>query len=506
MSTIQRPHTLTVELLASALLAALGLVGQAGCGSDVVINNQSSTSGGGGNGGMGSSTASSSSSTSTTSSSGVAGGGGTGTGECINPMPIIVNGIDTGVDICAGGQYLRREAVECPTNFPDTNPCCGTCPDGMICNTQGEIACTCTTACTNDSQCMPNELCLCGQTAGTCVPALCKTGADCPDGQSCTSWDTTLGCLYLQFACTTPADTCSGNADCSATPNLFCAVQADGHRECVPGGCAIGRPFFVDGEVRTAPVLVRGDWRCPTPKPSLDGIDESMRGELAEAWERTARMEHASIAAFARFSLQLLSLGAGPDLIERTNQAMVDETRHARMAFAISSAYRGTPVGPGPLLVDNALEGANDAASILRLCIREGCVGETVAAMEAGEAASHCEDSAVALLLTQIARDEATHAELAYRTLKWALSTLGEEIKHVLRDEIERIQVELSTSPHTWPSAHEMALLSYGVVIGGEQLIIRRKVLAEVVLPCLSALLSIEPAKQEAPALDASAS
>lgn len=133
-------------------------------------------------------------------------------------------------------------------------------------------------------------------------------------------------------------------------------------RACVPGGCAIGRPFLVDGEARTAPLSRRLDWATAGVSPDLDGLDDVTRSELASAWERTAQMEHASIAAFARFSLQLLSLGAPADLIERTNKAMVerDPARARRAAFALASAYRKAPVGPGRLVADGALDGSDE--------------------------------------------------------------------------------------------------------------------------------------------------
>jgi hypothetical protein len=403
-------------------------------------------------------------------------------------MPILVNGIDTGIDVCAGGEYRRREAVTCPTNFPDTNPCCGMCPDGMICSTGGEVACSCVTACTDDSQCGANELCMCGQTAGTCVSAKCKTGADCAPGEECKSWDTTLGCLYLEFACTTPTDTCEGDIDCSQQ-NSFCAVKPDGHRECTPGGCVIGRPFLVEDEARTAPPVRRIDWIEGGIRPSLDGIETSIRAELAAAWEQAARMEHASIAAFARSSLQLLALGAPPDLIERTNRAMADETRHARAAFALASAYRGEGIGPGSLPIAGALDEGSDIGAIIRLVIREGCVGETVAAVEAGEGEEKAMDPVVRDVLGMIASDESEHAELAWRTVRWALGAFGDEVRTAVLKEIELIEAELRGHPAASRSPRDEVLLRHGIVTSAARGPMRRAVLRSAVLPCLNALL-----------------
>ena len=65
-------------------------------------------------------------------------------------------------------------------------------------------------------------------------------------------------------------------------------------------------------------------------------------------------MEHASVAAFARFTLHLMSLGAPAALVERSNAALADETLHAKLAFAIASGYAGRAIGPGPLAIDGA--------------------------------------------------------------------------------------------------------------------------------------------------------
>jgi len=331
---------------------------------------------------------------------------------------------------------------------------------------------------------------MCGDPAGVCVAADCATGADCGAGQDCTSWDSSLGCLYLSFACTTPADTCGGDADCNVPPDTFCAIQPDGHRACMSGGCAIGRPFLVRDDVRTAALTRRTDWVDVQVRPNLEGLSQTLRAELSRAWGRAGQMEHASIAAFARFSLQLLSLGAPPDLVERTNAAMIDETRHARVAFALASAYGDAVVGPAALAIDGALAALN-AADIVRLAIREGCIGETVAAFEAGEAAARANDPEVKRLLEMIARDESSHAELAWRFVTWAARELGDEVGRVVREELVMLARETSiggVSANDTFSPDDEELLAHGVASDHARAVIRRAAIVGVVAPCLDAL------------------
>ena len=66
----------------------------------------------------------------------------------------------------------------------------------------------------------------------------------------------------------------------------------------------MGRPFLVEGQARLAPRAARADSRALSLHPRLEQLDAAPCAELAEEWTRIALMEHASIAAFARISLQ----------------------------------------------------------------------------------------------------------------------------------------------------------------------------------------------------------
>jgi len=105
---------------------------------------------------------------------------------------------------------------------------------------------------------------------------------------------------------------------------------------------------------------------------------------VGAAWREVGLMEHASIAAFARFTLALLAVGAPSELVMDSNAAAIDETRHAKLCFALASEYLGEPVGPGELCVEGALDGLS-LEQLVVTTIAEGCVGETVAAVEAAE-------------------------------------------------------------------------------------------------------------------------
>jgi hypothetical protein len=204
--------------------------------------------------------------------------------------------------------------------------------------------------------------------------------------------------------------------------------------QCCYGFCAgscCGRPLLVGGEARIAPAVERADWAA-TYDPQLAGLSTAERSALADKWLNDARFEHASIASFARFCLDLLAFGAPPELVERAQRAMGDEIAHARACFALASAYAGRALGPGRLEL-RGVEPSCSLAEAAAAAVREGCVNETVAALTAQRQAERTADPVVRAVLERIASDEAGHAELAFRFVAWALQTGDAAVHYAVR-------------------------------------------------------------------------
>ena len=250
-----------------------------------------------------------------------------------------------------------------------------------------------------------------------------------------------------------------------------------------------GRPFLVDHTPRTAPATRRRDYAAPTPV-RLDGIPPESRAALAAEWTRVGLLEHASVAAFARFALQLLGLGAPPALLDACQQAMQDETRHTRIAFGLASAYAQTPLGPGPLTLDGALDSPSGdlLAHVTMNTFLEGCIGETVAVLDAREGAAHAADPEVRQALSQIARDEERHAQLAWRFLDWALAQRPELALPLLARARAQLASKPSNTPDTTRASTEPALLEHGILPLAQKLQLETRALEHVILPCLVAL------------------
>lgn len=437
--------------------------------------------------------------------------GGSGNAHpCKDPQPLLVNGQPTGVESCGPGAVRRREALTCPEAMPRVNPCtatnmncsadtdCNAGPHGYCAFNQGgggaPSSCNCNYGCTNDSECADGQRCLCGDPVGRCVPAACSTSSDCQSGFDCV---TPVGaCSAPSLNCQTKADECSSDDDCPTTG--YCGVGTDGQRVCTMNGCAgLGRPFLVEGAARLAEVCARRDY-AKADVLTLAGLTRAERLMLAEHWTRVGLMEHASVAAFARFTLQLLALGAPAELVRQSCGAQADETEHAMLAFAFASAYAESPLGPGPLDMSGALPPL-DARQVLGDVIREGCIGETLAAVEAEHGAEHAADPAVRAALSGIARDETRHAALAWRFVGWLLDAQP-ELRAFARAELARAAAEVRAG--TLPPARDGAekKRALGMIDERERAELQRDALERVVVPAATALLGAPAERTCAPA------
>jgi hypothetical protein len=173
---------------------------------------------------------------------------------------------------------------------------------------------------------------------------------------------------------------------------------------------------------------------------------------------------------------------------------MGDEIRHAALAFGLASAYAGRDLGPGPLQLDGALSTERGAslAEMAAAVVREGCVGETLAAFEATAARDAATDPEVRAALAVIARDEAEHAALAYRCVAWALGRGGAPVRAAVAAAFAEALGALP-APAPDPGGDPAALRALGVLPPAERRDAALACLAEVVAPCAQALLA-EPA------------
>jgi len=184
-------------------------------------------------------------------------------------------------------------------------------------------------------------------------------------------------------------------SSCPQGYRLGCGCSDGRHhwKESIPSnywtGCRTGDPFCYgrpymtadQGYIQAKTTQLHSQWIADL-HPFMKGISQEKRQQLSEQWLQSALSEHASVASFSRFTLQLLSVGAPPELIHKAQQAAVDEIRHAQLAFGLASAYAGHSISPGNY--DSHIVSVNpDMFEMCTLTAMEGCVSETFATLSA---------------------------------------------------------------------------------------------------------------------------
>lgn len=261
----------------------------------------------------------------------------------------------------------------------------------------------------------------------------------------------------------------AGGSCCYQVMRLSCAVP--------------GRPLRVNGTV-CLPEVVSGDALPFMEEPDLDA---NARAVLAELWCEGGRFEHASVAAFARTTMQLMALGAPAELIAASQQASLDELEHARLCFALASRFAGRALRPGRLPVDATHYEKVGLADLAAEMVVGGCVGETVAALTAVEQLERATDREVRAALERIAEDEANHAELAWRIVVWAWGEGGSSVRAEIAAAFES---ELERREESTVRSMARATESHGHLSPWKERAIRQRILTEVVGPCARVVMA----------------
>ncbi len=278
-----------------------------------------------------------------------------------------------------------------------------------------------------------------------------------------------------------------------------CSTYAEGPKDegdtccyqMVESQCLGGRPFTIGGTARFATVNSGASWLA-TDRPASDISSPALNKRLEKAWLADALAEHASIASFARFTLQLMAVGAPPELIAQSQQASLDEIQHARDCFSLASRFAGRQISPGALTMDGAIETLT-IAELAVATLHEGGIGETVAALAAAEQLAYARDPQTRDVLARIAEDEADHADLAWRVLSWCLRAEPGRVRQALARELAELKATDTSHERHFGSLsadddkqwHEMGRLT-----PHELARLTRQTKVSVIVPCLEALLS----------------
>jgi hypothetical protein len=189
-------------------------------------------------------------------------------------------------------------------------------------------------------------------------------------------------------------------------------------------GFSRGRQLRRRGRVMLPRVVAGRAWShtkvsVVTPSPIPAG--------LADQWRENGRSEHASVAAFARLTLDLVALGAPPHLVSASQADAIDEVRHAELCFSLARSLDGKEEDPAPFPAARRARTLPPTrtlglATLAVHSLVDGALHEGVSARIIAKLAKRSDVPAIRGVLKEIAADEGRHAAHGWDVVEWCLS------------------------------------------------------------------------------------
>jgi hypothetical protein len=211
-----------------------------------------------------------------------------------------------------------------------------------------------------------------------------------------------------------------------------------------------GRQLRRFGRVLLPPVRAGGSWAASELTVT---VPDEARAALAAQWRENGRTEHASVAAFARLTLDLMALGAPPALIAGANRDSLDEIRHAGLCFSLARALDGSSQSPGAFPEPTRARTLPRlrALALAKLAVDsliDGALHEGVSARIIARLARRCEEPATRAVLKELAADEGRHAAHGWQVVDWCLEEGGQKVAQALRGALRSVPTRMhSTLP-----------------------------------------------------------
>ena len=435
---------------------------------------------------------------------------------CNSPMPILnMQDRESGYSICSEGQTIRNGDARCNqvAELPDGE---ATSPYNHYDHTQ---------ACASDSDCNGQQQCFCNSYGvGQCVSSNCQECGGRCEVRTIVSSDETCGydeygntsqynliCLEPdQDECYTDED-CGYGASCIIKKNdekiqyLACQIN---ELESSGFGAICGRPLCENQTILEANLCEGSAWSDASPyilceiEQEIDRIlgqnsnlnQESavlIKTQLLKHWRSIAQLEHSSIASFSRLTLELMALSAPANLLLETQQAAADEVKHAQSALEIVSALHQKPMQFAQF-PSETISIRTDRDAIMRSCVQEACLGETLGVIEAENELDLIRQADGPKVLTDrlstVLADESKHATLAWRTLRWLLESDAPCTQERARRLDLIAETVYSTAQHLLKPEASQPLMTHhslGLLTDLERTLFRAQGFQEVVLPVL---------------------
>jgi hypothetical protein len=229
------------------------------------------------------------------------------------------------------------------------------------------------------------------------------------------------------------------------------------------GGFRRGRQLRRNGRLQLPPLGRGTGW---ITLPSQARADAGDAAAVAAQWRANGRTEHASVAAFARLTLDLLGLGAPARLLSQAQADGLDEIRHAELCFSLAKALDGEDVGP---VAFPAAAGARRLSRFRKLALIqlaidslvEGALHEGLSAAIIAKLAKACETREIQPMLAGIAEDEGRHAAHAWDVLQWCVEEGGPAVRNAVGGALKALPLTMDSAQPA--AAREGAWIKYGI-------------------------------------------
>lgn len=186
------------------------------------------------------------------------------------------------------------------------------------------------------------------------------------------------------------------------------------------------------------------DWvGAPGNAESVLAVPDEVRGSLAAEWRDNGKKEHASVAAFAQLTLDLMAVGAPPELVTASQSDAMDEVRHAAACFAIARDLDGRAESPSPFpdaRTRKVLFTLSRPVALTQIAIdalADGVLNEGIASRLLAQLAKKCELPTMAVTLREMAADESRHAAHSWDIVAWCLDNGGSMVASALRGALD---------------------------------------------------------------------
>jgi hypothetical protein len=138
-------------------------------------------------------------------------------------------------------------------------------------------------------------------------------------------------------------------------------------------------------------------------------------------------------------TLDLMAVGAPPELVAAAQRDALDEVRHAAACFAIARDIDGLVESPSPFPDARARRFLFTAARSIALtqiaidALADGVLNEGIAARLLAQLAKNCDVPALSSILRDMAADESRHAAHSWDIVAWCVESGGATVANALR-------------------------------------------------------------------------